>query len=55
MQVLLVLFCSLGVDEDIVDKDHYKLIQVLHKDLVHEVHEICMSIGKSERHYGVFV
>ena len=34
-QMLLMLFFILGVDQDIIDEHHDKLIQVLHKDFVH--------------------
>jgi hypothetical protein len=35
--MLLLIF---GVDEDIIDKDHYEFVNLRHKHGVHEVHEV---------------
>jgi hypothetical protein len=39
-QMLLMFFFGLGVNQNVVDKYHNKLIQVFHKHLIHEIHEI---------------
>jgi hypothetical protein len=36
-RMLLLVF---GIDKDIIDKDHYKFVELHHKHGVHEVHEI---------------
>jgi hypothetical protein len=38
-KVTLMVFAVLGVDKDVVNEDHDKLIQLFHKHFVHEVHE----------------
>jgi hypothetical protein len=38
-KVTLMVLAILGIDEDVVDEDHDKLIQFFHKYLIHEVHE----------------
>jgi hypothetical protein len=38
--MLLMLLFHLGVNQDIVDENHDKLIHVLHEHLIHEIHEI---------------
>jgi hypothetical protein len=38
--VLLVFFFHLREYENVIDKDHNKFIQVLHKQLIHKIHEI---------------
>jgi hypothetical protein len=50
-----MLFCSLGVDEYVVNKDYDKLIKLWHKHRIHEVHEVGWSIGKTERHDQIFI
>src|SRR6185437_8234045 len=35
-QVLLMLLLILGVNQDIINEHHNKLIQILHKHLVHQ-------------------
>jgi hypothetical protein len=53
---MFLMFCfRLGVNQDIVDEDHNKLIQVLYKHLIHEVHEIGGGIGKSEGYHSILV
>jgi hypothetical protein len=38
-KVTLMVLAILGIDEDVVDEDHDKLIQFFYKYLIHEVHE----------------
>jgi hypothetical protein len=45
-----MLLFTLGVDQDVVNEDHDKLVQLRHKHGVHQVHEMCRSIGESKRH-----
>jgi hypothetical protein len=40
-----VLFLGLRIDQDIVDEDHHKLVEELHKYLIHEIREIGRGIG----------
>jgi hypothetical protein len=48
--MLRMLFFILGIYQNVVDEDHYKLIQLRHKDRIHEIHEKCRSIYDAERH-----
>jgi hypothetical protein len=48
LKMLLVLFFILGVDQDVIDEDHDKLVQLRHEYGVHQVHEMCRSIGESK-------
>jgi hypothetical protein len=47
-KVSLMLFFILGVDQDVVNEDHEKLVQLRHEYGVHQVHEMCRSIGESK-------
>jgi hypothetical protein len=49
-KVLLMLFIILEVDQDVINKDHDKLVQLRHKYRVHQVQEMCRSIGESKQH-----
>jgi hypothetical protein len=35
-----VLFLAFGIDEDIIDEDHDKFIELRHEHGVHEVHDV---------------
>jgi hypothetical protein len=50
-KVFGMLFLIFGVDEDIIDKDHYKFVELCHKHGVHEVHEIGWGICETKGHY----
>jgi hypothetical protein len=47
-KVSLMLFFILGVDQDVVNEDHEKLVQLRHEYGIHQVHEMCRSIGESK-------
>jgi hypothetical protein len=49
-EMIGVFFLALGIDENIIDKDHDKFIELRHEHGVHEVHEVGGSISESERH-----
>ena len=53
MQVFGMLLFCLGINKYVVYEDHNELIQIVHEDLIHEVHEITGSICQTEGHYGV--
>jgi Holliday junction resolvasome RuvABC ATP-dependent DNA helicase subunit len=45
-----MLFFTLGIDQDVINEDHDKLVQLQHEYGVHQVHEMYRSIGESKRH-----
>jgi hypothetical protein len=47
-KMLIMLFFILGVDQHVVNEDHDKLAQLWNGYGVHEVHEMCRSIGESK-------
>jgi hypothetical protein len=53
--MLLMLFFILGVDQDVINEYHDKLVQLWHEYGVHQVHEICRSIGESKRHNQILI
>jgi hypothetical protein len=53
--MLRILFFTLEIDQDVIDEDYDKLVQLWHKHGVHQVHEMCRSIGESKRHNQILV
>jgi hypothetical protein len=54
-KVFGMLFLIFGVDEDIIDEDHYEFVQLCHKHGVHEVHEVGWGIHETKGHYQELV
>jgi hypothetical protein len=50
-----MLFFTLGIDQDAINKDHEKLIQLQHEYAVHQVHEMSKSIGESKRYNQILI
>jgi hypothetical protein len=47
-QMLLMVFLTLRVNQNVVDENHHELIQVFVKDPIHLVHENCRCIGPNK-------
>ena len=54
LDMVLVFFLRVGVDEDVVEVHQYTNIEQVAKDVIHEVLESGGCIGKSKRHYAPF-
>jgi hypothetical protein len=50
-----MLFFTLGIDQDVINEDHDKLVQLQHEYRVCQVHEMCRSIGESKLHNQILV
>jgi hypothetical protein len=48
VEMSCMLIFTLGIDQDVVNEDHDKLVQLWHECRVHQVNEICRSIGESK-------
>jgi hypothetical protein len=46
----LMLFSILGIDQNIINENHDKLVQFHHEYGVHQIHEVSRGIGQFERH-----
>jgi hypothetical protein len=44
-----------GIDQNIIDKDHYKFIKLRHEYEVHEIHELGWGICETEGHHQKFI
>jgi hypothetical protein len=47
-EMLCMLFFTLGIDQHVVNEGHDKFVQLRHEHGVHQVHEMCRSIGESK-------
>jgi hypothetical protein len=54
-EMLRMLLFTLGKDQDVVNEDHDKLVQLWHEYRVHQVHEMCRSIGEFKRQNQILV
>jgi hypothetical protein len=43
-----MLFFTLGIDQDVINEDHDKLVQLRDENRVYQVHEMCRSIAESK-------
>jgi hypothetical protein len=50
-----MLFFTLGIDQDVINEDHDKLVQLWYEYEVHQVHEMCKSIGEPKRHNQILI
>jgi hypothetical protein len=50
-----MLLFTLGIDQDVVNEDHDKHVQLQHEYGVHQVHEMCKSIGESKQHNQILI
>jgi hypothetical protein len=54
-EVFGMFFLVFGIDENIIDKDHYEFVELRHKHGDHEAHEVSWGIRETERHYQELV
>jgi hypothetical protein len=54
-EMLCMLFFVFGIDQDVINEDHDKLVRLRHEYGVHQVHEMCRSIGDSKRHNQILI
>jgi hypothetical protein len=47
-EMLCMLLFTLRIDQDVINEDHDKLVQLRHEHGVHHLHEMCRSIGYSK-------
>jgi hypothetical protein len=50
-----MLLLVLGIDKDIINKDHYEFVELRHEHGVHEVHEVGRGIRETKGHYQELV
>jgi hypothetical protein len=53
--MLFMLFLTLRKDQDVIDEDHGKLVQLFHENRVHQVHEVSGGVGQPNGHHQILV
>jgi hypothetical protein len=48
MEMFRMIFLIFRVDQYIINEDHYEFVKFLDEDRVHQIHEVCWSIGKTK-------
>ena len=54
-KMFLMFVLAFGINEDVINEHHHKLVQEVHKHLVHHIYKECRSVGEAEGHNSVFV
>ena len=50
-----MLFISFGINEDVINVNDDKIIEIIHENRVHEPHEGSWSIGEAKGHDGILI
>jgi hypothetical protein len=54
-QMFLMLCFRLGIYQDIINEYHHKGVQIIHENLVHQMHEESRSIRQAKRHDHILI
>jgi predicted nucleotide-binding protein (sugar kinase/HSP70/actin superfamily) len=55
VQVLSMIFLILGINKDVINKNHNELVKFGHEYRIHEIHEVGISICEPERHDMILI
>jgi hypothetical protein len=55
VQVLSMIFLILGINKDVINKNHDELVKLRHEYRIHEIHEVDRSICETERHDKILI
>jgi hypothetical protein len=48
-------FFTLRKDQDVINEDHDKVVQLFHENRVHQVHEVSGGIGQTKGHHQILI
>jgi hypothetical protein len=54
-EMLFMLFLTLRKDQDVIIEEHDKLVQLFHKNRVHQVQEVSRGVGQTKRHHQILI
>jgi hypothetical protein len=54
-EMLFMFLPTLRKDQDVINEDHDKLVQLFHENRVHQVHEVSEGIGQTKRHHRILI
>ncbi|KAE9599572.1 hypothetical protein Lalb_Chr14g0363741 [Lupinus albus] len=52
--MLRMFFSALGINQNVINKYHYKRIQIRMENPIHVVYKDCWSIRHPKRHHQIF-
>jgi hypothetical protein len=55
MEMVCMIFRIFGINQNVINEDHNEFVEFLDEDRVHEIHELRWGIGKTKRHYQIFI
>jgi hypothetical protein len=55
VQVLSMIVLILGINKDVINKNHHELVMFGHEYQIHEIHEVGRSICEPERHDQILI
>jgi hypothetical protein len=50
-----MIFLILGINKDVINKNHYELVKLGHEYRIHEIHEVGKRICETERHDQILI
>jgi hypothetical protein len=54
-KMLFMFFLTFRKDQDIINEDHDKLVQFLHENRIHQVHEVSGGVGQTKGHHHILI
>jgi hypothetical protein len=54
-EMLFMLFLTFRKDQDVINEDHNKLVQIFHENRVQQVHEVSGGISQTKRHHQILI
>ena len=54
-KMFLMLFIGFGIDENVINVNDDKLVEIIHEDRVHEPHESSRGICETKGHDGILI
>jgi hypothetical protein len=54
-EMFFMFFPTLRKDQDVINEDHDKLVQLFHENRVHQVHEVSGGVGQTKRHHQILM
>jgi hypothetical protein len=54
VEMLFMLFPTLRKDQDVINENHDKLVQLFHENQV-QVHEVSGGVGQTKRHHQILI
>jgi hypothetical protein len=54
-EMLFMMFLTLRKDQDVINEDHDKLVQLFHKNRVHQVYKVSGGVSQPKGHHQILI